>query len=84
MRICAAWLLKHAATAPTPTISQGKPSVFMSGRCSLTPILRLLGRGFLARTRYLYFNRDDTTTAARRRRSETCFGECAETGAELA
>ena len=26
--------------------------VFMSGRCSLTPILRSLGRGFLARTRY--------------------------------
>ena len=24
----------------------------MSGRCSLTPILRLLGRGFLARTRF--------------------------------
>ena len=38
----------------------------MSGRCSLTPILRSLGRGFLARTRYLYFNRDDTATAARR------------------
>ena len=27
-----------------------KATVFMSGRCSLTPILRLLGRGFLART----------------------------------
>ena len=26
--------------------------VFMSGRCSLTPILRSLGRGFLARTRF--------------------------------
>ena len=36
----------------------------MSGRCSLTPILRLLGRGFLART-LLYFNRDDTTAARR-------------------
>ena len=30
----------------------------------------------------LYFNRIDTTPAARRRRCETCFGECAETGAD--
>ena len=29
-----------------------KPSVFMSGRCSLTPILRSLGRDFLVRTRF--------------------------------
>ena len=66
MRICAAWLLKHAATPTRFPISYGKPSVFMSGRCSLTPILRLPGRGFLARTRFLYFDRVDTTTAARR------------------
>ncbi len=33
------------------SISEGKPSVFMSGRCSLTPILRLPGRGFLVRKR---------------------------------
>ena len=33
-----------------------RPSILMSGRCSLTPILRLLGRGFLAWTRILYFN----------------------------
>ena len=52
MRICAAWLLKHAAAPSTLPISYGKPSVFMSGRCSLTPILRLLGRGFLVRTRF--------------------------------
>ena len=48
MRICAAWLLKHAV-APKPILR--KPPVFTSGRCSLTPILQLLGRGFLARTR---------------------------------
>ena len=42
--------LAFEARTPPPTlpISYGKPSVFMSGRCSLTPILRLLGRGFLA------------------------------------
>ena len=38
----------------------------MSGRCSLTPILRWLGRGFLVRLACLYFSRDDTATAARR------------------
>ena len=43
-----------------------KPSVFMSGRCSLTPILRLLGRGFLARTRISTLTASTTTTAARR------------------
>ena len=51
MRICAAWLLKHAA-ASSRRSRRGKPPVFMSGRCSLTPILRSLGRGFLARTRF--------------------------------
>ena len=34
-----------------------KPSVFMSGRCSLTPILRSLGRDFLVRHAVLYFAR---------------------------
>ena len=38
----------------------------MSGRCSLTPILRLLGRGFLARTRCSTLIAIDTATAARR------------------
>ena len=38
------------ATTPFTRDLHGKPSVFMSGRCSLTPILRLLGRGFLAWT----------------------------------
>ena len=41
----------------------GKPSVFMSGRCSLTPILRLLGRGFLAWTRISTLTAGDTTPA---------------------
>ena len=55
-----------------------KASVFMSGRCSLTPILRLPGRGFLARTP---FSTLTATTLPRHsaRGSETCFGECAET-----
>ena len=47
--------LAFEARSPSPTSirsSQRKPPVFMSGRCSLTPILRLLGRGFLARTRF--------------------------------
>ena len=84
MRICAAWLLKHAATSSSSLISYGKPSVFMSGRCSLTRILRLLGRGFLAWTRFSTLTRDDPDYRRSGRRSETCFGECAETGAELA
>ena len=37
----------------------------MSGRCSLTPSLRLLGRGFLAQTRFSTLTADDATTAAR-------------------
>src|SRR6266487_402634 len=49
-RICAAWLLKHATNPPTLPISYGKPRLLTSGRCSLIPILRLLGRGFLERT----------------------------------
>ena len=68
MRICAAWLLMHAPPSlatPTLTISKRKLPVFMSGRCSLTPILRLLGRGFLARTRISYFNRIGTSPATR-------------------
>ena len=40
----------------TLAIFYGRPSVFMSGRCSLTPILRLLGRGFLVRHALLYFD----------------------------
>ena len=51
MRICAAWLLRHVATSPLSAASRRKPSIFMSGRCSSTPILRSLGRGFLAATR---------------------------------
>ena len=43
----------------------GKLPVFMSGRCSLTPILRSLGRGFLARTRFSTLTGDDTISATR-------------------
>ena len=38
----------------------------MSGRCSLTRILRSLGRGFLVRTRFSTLTASDTTAAARR------------------
>ena len=48
------------------SMSYEKPSVFMSGRCSLTPILRWLGRGFLVRTRFFTSTLATTTTAARR------------------
>ena len=65
MHICAAWLLTHAAPTPTDDLIE-KRSILMSGRCSLTPSLRLLGRGFLASNALVYFNRDDATTAARR------------------
>ena len=65
MRICAAWLLKHAGDYFDRFDLYGKPSIFMSGRCSLTPILRLLGRGFLVRDALLYFARADTTAARR-------------------
>ena len=34
-----------------------KPPVFMSRRCNLIPVLQSLGHGFLARTRFCYFNR---------------------------
>ena len=44
----------------------GKPSVFMSGRCSLTPILRSLGRAFSCGMRLLYFVAGGDITAARR------------------
>ena len=53
MRICAAWPLKDATTTTTLAQFSGKPPVFMSGRCSLTQILRSLGHAFLARTLFL-------------------------------
>ena len=57
-----------ARSSPSTTIpiSNRKPSVFVSGRCSLTRILQSPGRGFLVRMRHLYFNDEDTTLAARR------------------
>ena len=66
MPICAAWLLKHVASYFYSLRSHsGKPSIFMSGRCSLTPILRLLGRDFLVRTRFSTLAGDRRSTAAR-------------------
>src|SRR5262249_24058807 len=52
MRTCAAWLLKHASIPPALPSLQRTPPVFVSGRCSLTPILQPPGRGFLERTRF--------------------------------
>ena len=63
MRICAAWLLTHVASARS--MPYGKPSIFMSRRCSLTPILRLLGRDFLARMRFFTSAVRDITAARR-------------------
>ena len=73
---------RSVSTSCTPILR--KPSVLMSGRCSLTPILRLPGHGFLARMRFSTLTAIDTADRRSGRRSETCFGECAETGAELA
>ena len=65
MRICAAWLLKHVVATPSsPAIWHWKPSAFTSGRFSLTPTLRLLGRGFLVRMRS--FTWDEPTPRTRR------------------
>ena len=49
--------------------SLGKAIVFLSGRCSLTPILRLLGRGFLVRTRTLLCLTDAPLLAVMRRKA---------------
>ena len=62
----------------------GKRSVFMSEQCSLTRNLRLRGRGFLVAHAFSYFRPSTTLVLALARSSETCFGECAETGAGLA
>ena len=43
---------RHDISFSYSAIFYGKPSVFMSGRCSLTPILRSLGRGFLVGMRF--------------------------------
>ena len=48
----------------------------MSGRCSLTPILRLLGRGFLARTRF--------STLTQRRHYSAARGDAAKRALENA
>ena len=55
-----------ARSTSTRSMPYEKPSVFMSGRCSLTPILRSLGRDFLVGMRLLYFVPGGDTTAARR------------------
>ena len=64
MRICAAWQFKHGSPV-CRLIHYGKPLVFSSGRFSLTPILRRLGRSFLVHTRS--FTSARTTQHAARR-----------------
>ena len=61
----------------------GKPPVFMSGRCSLTPILRSLGRGFLARTR-IFIDNDYDATAVRRNAAKHALENAQRLAAELA
>ena len=50
MHICAAWQFKHGSPI-CRLIHYRKPLVFSSGRFSLIPILRRLGRSFLVHTR---------------------------------
>src|SRR5262249_60005914 len=53
MPIFAAWLLQHVAYTRLPKqMTYEKRSIFMTGQCGLTPILRLRGHGFLVHTRY--------------------------------
>ena len=83
MRICAAWLLKHAATQLYSDDLARKAIGFYERAVQLDPNFALA---------WARLSRADalSTLTARRyyrrsaRRSETCFGECAETGAELA
>ena len=85
MRICAAWLLKHAAPPPTsysPDLVR-KAIGFYERAVQLDPNFAIAWARLSRADALLYFNSVDTATAARRRCSETCFGECAETGAEL-
>ena len=61
-------------------------TIFKSRRCSLTPSLRLLGRGFhhVDAHRLLHTESSATTAALRDEAAKGALENCAETGAELA
>ena len=84
MRICAAWLLKHAAPGPFRRTSAWKAAGFYERAVQLDPKFALAWARLSRADAILYFNRDRRHSCRSRRRSETCFGECAETGAGLA
>ena len=64
MSICAAWLLKHAATSLPLSRSRSKAAGFYERAVQLDPILLLLGRGFLAWT--LFFTLTESILTAAR------------------
>ena len=66
MPICAAWLLKHAATrAPTRTISAWKAADFYERAVQLDPKFALAWARLCRADAPLYVNGDDATTPAR-------------------
>ena len=75
MRICAAWLLKHAPPFSTRSCKEGRR--FFERAVQLDPNFALAWARLSRAT--LYFTRSDTAAAATPRCGETCFGECAET-----
>ena len=62
----------------------GKAADFYERAVQLDPNFAIAWARLSRADALLYFNRRDTTYRGSGRRSETCFGECAETGAELA
>ena len=66
MRICAAWLLKHATRSTSLAISCEKAIGFYERAVQLDPNFALAWARLSRAHALLYFNRDDTTTAARR------------------
>ena len=64
MRICAAWLLKHAALPTRPDLR--KAIGFYERAVQLDPNFAIAWARLSRADALLYFNRDDATTAARR------------------
>ena len=81
MRTCAAWLLKHVAATRADLVREAIG--FYERAVQLDPNFALAWARLSRAHALLYCYRDDTATAYSARCSETCFGECAETGAEL-
>ena len=81
MRICAAWLLKHV---PLRTIDLEEKAIgFYERAVQLDPNFALAWAR-LSRVDAPLLCHASTLLRRSGRRSKTCFGECAETGAELA